>query len=245
MRLFKVKDMGQFSEFKEHVFKEGNIEETLEAWLEQNTKSIVEDGTLLIIGRQVSTNLGCFIDLLALDRDGNTAIVELKRGKTPRDTIAQALEYTSWVESLSYSEIEQILRNYQNDDKLSLSDYHRAYFELEDAEGVSFNKDQRIVIVGYQISQPIRETAIFLRKKGLRTTCVEFNYFKSDSKEQLMSVEIAVGKEPIKKGPIKTESRPTTTKEIFLEDLDANALPVFNAIFEIAKKATFLFVGDQ
>ncbi len=126
-----------------------------------------------------------------------------------------------------------------------MSDYHRAYFELEDAEGVSFNKDQRIVIVGYQISQPIRETAIFLRKKGLRTTCVEFNYFKSDSKEQLMSVEIVVGKEPIKKGPIKTESRPTTTKEIFLEDLDANALPVFNAIFEIAKKATFLFVGDQ
>ncbi len=117
-----------------------------------------------------------------------------------------------------------------------MSDYHRAYFELEDAEGVSFNKDQRIVIVGYQISQSIRETAIFLRNKGLRTTCIEFNYFKTDSKEQLMSVEIVVGKEPVKKGQIKTESRPITTQEKFLEDLDANALPVFNTIFELAEK---------
>ena len=51
-----------------------------------------------------------------------------------------------------------------------------------------------------------------------------------------MSVEIVVGKELIKKGPIKTESRPITTKEKFLEDLDANALPVFKAIFELAAK---------
>ena len=32
MRLFKIKDTGNFSEFKEHVFKNGNTEETLEAW---------------------------------------------------------------------------------------------------------------------------------------------------------------------------------------------------------------------
>ena len=93
MRLFKVKDSGKFSEFKEEAFKTEHTEETLESWLEQNSESIVEDSALLIIGRQVSTDLGSFIDLLALDRDGNTAIVELKRDKTPRETVAQALEY--------------------------------------------------------------------------------------------------------------------------------------------------------
>jgi len=236
MRLFKVKGTGEFSEFKEQAFKIGHTEETLEAWLEQNSESIVEDGALLIIGRQVTTNLGCSIDLLALDREGNTAIVELKRGKTPRETVAQALEYASWVETLEYSELEQILRDYLNDENYNLSEYHKAYFELKETEGVSFNKDQRIVIVGYEISQPIRETAIFLRKKGLRTTCIEFNYFKTELKEQLMSVEIVVGKEPIKKGPIKTESRPTTTKDKILADLDENALPIFRAVFNFAEK---------
>ena len=109
MRLFKVKDTGEFSEFKEHVFKNGYTEETLEAWLEQNSESIVEDGALLIIGRQVTTNLGCFIDLLALDREGNTAIIELKRGKTPRETVAQALEYSSWVETLGILSLNRFL----------------------------------------------------------------------------------------------------------------------------------------
>ena len=61
------------------------------SWLEKNPESIVEDGALLIIGRQIATNLGSYIDLLALDREGNTAILELKRDRTPRDTIAQAL----------------------------------------------------------------------------------------------------------------------------------------------------------
>ncbi|MFW6116988.1 MAG: hypothetical protein ACOC6G_00200 [Thermoproteota archaeon] len=240
MRLFKVRGTGNFSEFKEQAFKIEHTEENLEAWLEQNSESIVEDGALLIIGRQVTTNLGGCIDLLALDRDGDTAIVELKRGKTPRETVAQALEYASWVENLGYSELEQVLRDYQNDDKLSLAEYHKAYFTLREGEGVSFNKDQRIVIVGYQISQPIRETALFLRNKGLRTTCLEFNYFKTDSEEQLMSVEIVVGKEPVKKGRIKTESRPITTPDQLLNDLDDNALPVFNAILELAKNNNLL-----
>lgn len=52
----------------------------------------------------------------------------------------------------------------------------------------------------------------------------------------MLSVEIVVGKEPIRKGPIKTESRPLTTKDKFLADLDENALPVFQAIFDLAEK---------
>ena len=236
MRLFKVKSTGEFAEYKEQVFKSKHTEQTLEAWLENNSDSIVEDGALLIIGRQVATNLSSFVDLLALDRRGNTAIVELKRGKTPRETIAQALEYASWAEGLEYANLEQILRDYLKDENLSLSEYHKSFFKLEATQGVSFNKDQRIVIVGYKISQEIRQTALFLRKKGLQATCVEFNYFKADPKEQLMLVEIVVGKEPLKNERIKTETRPATTKKKFLADLDAEALPVFEAVLDMAER---------
>jgi hypothetical protein len=171
--------------------------------LEKNAASIVEDGNLLIIGRQIATNLNSFIDLLALDKEGNTAILELKRERTPRETIAQALEYASWVEGLEHEKLEQIFQDYMGNDTQSLSEYHKAYFKLEEAEGVSFNKDQRIVVVGYDISPEIRQTAVFLRKKGIRATCIEFNYFQDKSKEQLMSVDIVVGKEPLAKGRLK------------------------------------------
>ena len=51
----------------------------------------MEDGGLLIIGRQVRTECGAFMDLLGVDRNGDVAVVELKRDRTPRDTIAQIL----------------------------------------------------------------------------------------------------------------------------------------------------------
>ena len=152
----------------------------LEKWLESNPDGILEDGGILIIGRQVSTDLGGFIDLLGLDRQGNVVVIELKRDRTPRDTIAQSLEYASSIERLDTSDLEVIFHSYLNDESLSLAEYHREYFELGAAEAVAFNKDQRIVLIGQRIIPEIRQTALFLCSKGVRVTCVEFTFFQTD-----------------------------------------------------------------
>jgi RecB family endonuclease NucS len=52
---------------------------------------------LLVVGRQVVTAYGKKIDLLAIDQDGALYVIELKRDKTPREVVAQALDYGSWV----------------------------------------------------------------------------------------------------------------------------------------------------
>ena len=44
----------------------------------------------------VPTDLGKSIDLLGVDREGNVVVVELKRDRTPRDVVAQALEYAAF-----------------------------------------------------------------------------------------------------------------------------------------------------
>ena len=63
---------------------------------------------LLIVGRQVRTSYGGYIDLLAVDADGRVHVHELKRGRTPRDVVAQTLDYGSWVKSLSVEDLEQV-----------------------------------------------------------------------------------------------------------------------------------------
>jgi RecB family endonuclease NucS len=120
MRVFGIEPDGKFKEYVQTPFQVQHEEAILESWLEGNPDGIVEDGKLLIIGRQVSTNLGSVIDLLALDRRGDVVVVELKRDRTPRDTLAQALEYVSFVVQLDTEQLEAILRSYLNDDSLSL-----------------------------------------------------------------------------------------------------------------------------
>ncbi|MEM4362701.1 MAG: endonuclease NucS, partial [Candidatus Caldarchaeum sp.] len=70
------------------------FEERLEEWLENNISIISDD--LLVIGRQVKTAFGKYIDLLCIKRNGDLVIVELKRGEAPKEAIAQILEYASW-----------------------------------------------------------------------------------------------------------------------------------------------------
>ncbi|WP_420627462.1 endonuclease NucS domain-containing protein [Candidatus Leptofilum sp.] len=87
-------------------------EQDLENWLEQNPTIITNGQPLLIISRQPATPFSGVPDLIGLDEDGNTVVVELKRGRPPRDVLAQALEYASWLAGLSSDEIERLANSY-------------------------------------------------------------------------------------------------------------------------------------
>src|SRR5438309_250243 len=68
----------------------------------------VLDPSLMVLGRQVPTAFGTFVDILAIDAQGSLSVIELKRGQTPREVVAQALDYASWVQGLSYDEIVKV-----------------------------------------------------------------------------------------------------------------------------------------
>jgi len=82
----------------------------IQGWIEQQPQLFGLD--LLIIGREVPTADGGRIDLLGIDGEGDLAILELKRDRTPRDIIAQVLDYASWVAKLSPPQVHQIAFSY-------------------------------------------------------------------------------------------------------------------------------------
>ena len=163
-------------------------------------------------------------------------MVELKRDRTPRDTLAQALEYVSFVAPLDSEQLEAILRSYLNDDSLSLAEHHREHFELASDEAVAFNKDQRIVIVGQTVTNEIRQTASFLRAKGVRVTCVEFSFFLSSGGTRLLSQDIVVGRELTKPDRIASGSLPVVSQNDFMQSLDENGRSVFERLLEFARQ---------
>ncbi|GAB4079964.1 DUF91 domain-containing protein [Modestobacter muralis] len=87
------------------------LEAQLEAMIEADPGIL---GTaLLLIGRQVPTDFGKFIDLLAVDDEGALHVLELKRDRTPREVVAQLLDYGSWVRTLTHEQLLDIFATYR------------------------------------------------------------------------------------------------------------------------------------
>lgn len=74
----------------------------------------------MLIGRQEQTGFGGRIDLLAIAPDGSLVLIELKRNKTPREIVAQALDYAAWVEKLTTDRIAQIYQRFSGGKRSSI-----------------------------------------------------------------------------------------------------------------------------
>lgn len=87
-----------------------DLESRLEELLDKDI-TIANPGWL-VIGRQIETGFGSRADLLAIDAVGNLIVLELKRDQTPREVVAQVLEYGSWVDKLTAADLLIIYRKY-------------------------------------------------------------------------------------------------------------------------------------
>lgn len=122
-----------------------------EARLEElifNNMSLLNNDWLLI-GRQVKTGFG-FIDLLAIDQNGNLVVIELKRDQTHRETIAQALDYGSWAQKQTTALIVDVFTKFQQDylqggKGLVFDDYFENHFKTPLPE--ELNSEHSLVIV--------------------------------------------------------------------------------------------------
>jgi RecB family endonuclease NucS len=241
MKLFTIDNDGKFVQFKERDFKEENKEVDLEILLENNPEYFFDNSKIVIIGRQVTTNLNTFIDLLGVDQFGNTVVIELKRGRTPRETLSQLIEYASFIDNLDYSQLNEIYQNYLGEDS-NLEVYHQEYFKSINEEKVSWNKSSKLVIVASTITPEIKQTSIYLRKKGLDIYCLEFKYFINKAGNKMISSDYIVGDEEYIRTKVGTSAQlPKTDKEKFINSLDQIGKFVFESLSKFAEQEKLSF----
>jgi len=241
MKLFTIDNNGKFVQFEEREFKVENKEIDLEILLENNPEYFFDNSKILVIGRQVTTNLNTFIDLLGVDQYGNTVVIELKRGKTPRETLSQLIEYASFIDNLDYEQLNEIYQNYSGEDS-SLEDYHQEYYKSEVEEKVSWNKSSKLVIVASTITPEIKQTTMYLRKKGLDIYCLEFKYFINKAGNKMISSDFVVGDEEYIRTKIGSSAQlPKTDKEKFVTSLDKTGKFVFETLLKFAEEEKLTF----
>jgi hypothetical protein len=153
-------------------------EKRLEELLESNPTLL--GLPLLVIGRQVRTDLGRIVDLLALDSEGTVHVLELKRDRTPREAVAQALEYAAWAAMLDQEEVRAIHADYRPDTELEV----RAT-ELFGAMPDEVSELHRITVVASSIDPHSQRVVEYLQGAGVPVNVVLFNYFADGDREYL------------------------------------------------------------
>ena len=129
----------------------------------------------MLIGQQEVTSYGGRIDLLAIAPDGSLVLVELKRGRTPRELVAQALDYASWVENLEAAKIAQIYRRFSNGGTLDDAFKERFGAELDEE---ALNQSHQIIVVAAELDDSTERIIGYLNARDLAINVVLFRVFE-------------------------------------------------------------------
>jgi hypothetical protein len=157
-----------------------DLEARIEDWLRQDITLISNE--LLVIAQQFETAYGGFIDLLAIDPVGNLVILELKRDKTPRDIVAQCLDYASWVQDLTHESIQEIASGFLKARTLEQAFHEQFHTDLPDV----LNERHRIYIVASWLDPATERIVKYLSEThDVDINVATFAYFKTGDHEFL------------------------------------------------------------
>lgn len=180
----------------------------LEKWIKHNPIILGQD--ILIIGEQVRTKSGP-LDLLGIDKSGNLIIIELKRDKLPREVIAQALDYVSDISSWDLDKINEECLKYS---KSSLEDYLNENFEDIDLEDLKVNENQRLLLVGFSIDEPLERMIEWLSNNfGVGLNAVILKYIQTKSGDEFIARTMIIPEDVEKERIRKTGNKIETSDE--------------------------------
>jgi len=133
------------------------------------------------------------IDLLGLDRSGNTVIIEIKRAELARDSLAQAIDYASDVVEWTVERLGEVCSGYASK---PLEETFGEAFPGVDLEMVNLNSTQRIVLVGFSIEASLERMVGWLSDSyGVDVNAIVLSYVKTKGGEELLTKTSIISEE--------------------------------------------------
>lgn len=199
--LFKLNsfhDKDKYTRVKKSTLSEiGWKEKDLERLISNNIDDFICESDLMTIftERQGQEEP----DVLALDRNGELYIFELKREEGKQENLLQVLRYGQLYGNSDYDDLNKLYKKYTKNEKADLSKEHTSRFELaEKVEKNKYNATQHFLIMTNGIDQKTMEAIQYWKKVGLNIDAIiywvykignesyiEFNTFSND-KEKLL-----------------------------------------------------------
>jgi hypothetical protein len=115
--------------------------------------------------------------------DGALVLIELKRDRTPREVVAQALDYAGWVESRRPEDIAAIYGRFAPNRSLA-EDFRQRFGHDLDEE--SLNESHQIVVVASSLDASTERIITYLSDRDVPINVLFFQVFTHGA-EQLLS----------------------------------------------------------
>jgi Endonuclease NucS C-terminal domain len=140
---------------------------------------------LLLVGRQVPTVYGGSIDLLAVDGEGYLCVLELKRDRTPREVVAQLLDYASWLaEGIPDLDAVSALHAMFDDSGQDFTDAFEQLFGDRPPDDIS-GANHRLIVVAGKLDGATERIVNYLSGYDVPINAVLFQYFEDGENKYL------------------------------------------------------------
>ena len=150
-------------------------EKQLEDMIESKLSILSDDW--MLIGRQIETDSGGRVDLLAIASDASLVLIELKRNKTPRDVIAQTLDYAVWLEKLDPEDVTELYERCNSGASLSKA-FQDRFERVLDEEEEPINHTHQLVVVASTLDPSSERIVRYLQGWGVPINVLTFEVFR-------------------------------------------------------------------
>lgn len=204
-----------------------------------NAPTILSD-QWMIIGHQENTLDKGRIDLLAIAPDASLILIELKRDRTPREVVAQALDYASWVDDLTADRLSQIYEKFSGGGKLGEAFKQRFNAELEEE---SLNQSHQIIIVAAELDPSTERIVNYLSKNGISINVLFFKVFQHGDEQFLSRAWLIDPSETQTNAAQATAGTSTNAKEPWNGEFYVSFGDPQSRVWEEARRYGFISAG--
>jgi hypothetical protein len=171
----------------ENILERKNLQDALKKQIE----IIAPD--CLVISEEFSEWSGSKrrIDLLAIDKEANLVVIELKRDETGEHMELQAIRYASMVSTLTFTKTVKIYQKYlekQNINNVDAEENLLSFLEWEEIKADEFALDVKIILVSSNFSKELTTSVMWLNERTLDIKCIRLVPYKFNN-EILIDVQ--------------------------------------------------------
>ncbi len=164
----------------------------LQRLLKANIEAI--DENVMVIAEEFGdwSESGRRIDLLAIDRDANLVVIELKRTDDGGHMELQAIRYAAMVANMTWDQAKFAFQKYLSENQIDSDAESRLceFLGWPSPKEDDFAQNVRIVLASANFSKEITTSVLWLNDRDLDISCVRLSLHKIDDKLVLSADQI-------------------------------------------------------